>query len=84
MLAGLIGGIFGTKNERELKRMRKIVEKINALEPTIAALSDAELSAKTQEFKDRYQTGVSLDDLLPEAFAVCREAGKRIMGMRHI
>ena len=83
MLAGLIGGIFGTKNERELKRMRKIVEKINALEPTIAALSDAELSAKTQEFKDRYQTGVSLDDLLPEAFAVCREAGKRIMGMRH-
>ena len=83
MLAGLIGGIFGTKNERELKRMRKIVEKINALEPTIAALSDADLSAKTQEFKDRYQTGVSLDDLLPEAFAVCREAGKRIMGMRH-
>ena len=83
MLASLIGGIFGTKNERELKRMRKIVEKINALEPTIAALSDADLSAKTQEFKDRYQTGVSLDDLLPEAFAVCREAGKRIMGMRH-
>ncbi|WP_111895195.1 preprotein translocase subunit SecA [Acinetobacter sp. MB5] len=83
MLAGLIGGIFGTKNERELKRMRKIVEKINALEPTIDALSDADLSAKTQEFKDRYQAGVSLDDLLPEAFAVCREAGKRIMGMRH-
>ncbi|MFT4020700.1 MAG: preprotein translocase subunit SecA [Acinetobacter sp.] len=83
MLAGLIGGIFGTKNERELKRMRKIVEKINALEPTIVALSDADLSAKTQQFKERYQSGTSLNDLLPEAFAVCREAGKRVMGMRH-
>lgn len=83
MLASLIGGIFGTKNERELKRMRKIVEKINALEPTISALSDADLSAKTQEFKQRHLKGESLDQLLPEAFAVCREAGKRIMGMRH-
>ncbi|MCF9035457.1 preprotein translocase subunit SecA, partial [Acinetobacter nectaris] len=83
MLGSLIGGIFGTKNERELKRMRKIVDKINALEPTISALSDTELSAKTQEFKERYQSGTSLDALLPEAFAVCREAGKRIMGMRH-
>ncbi|MFV5490628.1 preprotein translocase subunit SecA [Acinetobacter sp. ASP199] len=83
MLASLIGGIFGTKNERELKRMRKIVDKINALEPTISALSDADLSAKTEEFKQRYNNGESLDKLLPEAFAVCREAGKRIMGMRH-
>ena len=83
MLASLIGGIFGTKNERELKRMRKIVEKINALEPTISVLSDADLSAKTEEFKQRYKNGESLDRLLPEAFAVCREAGKRIMGMRH-
>lgn len=83
MLASLIGGIFGTKNERELKRMRKIVDKINTLEPTISALNDADLSAKTQEFKDRYQAGESLDDLMPEAFAVCREAAKRVMGMRH-
>lgn len=83
MLASLIGGIFGTKNERELKRMRKIVEQINALEPTISALSDADLSAKTPEFKQRYNNGESLDKLLPEAFAVCREAAKRVMGMRH-
>ena len=83
MLASLIGGIFGTKNERELKRMRKIVDKINALEPTVSALSDADLSAKTEEFKQRYKKGESLDKLMPEAFAVCREAAKRIMGMRH-
>jgi len=83
MLASLIGGIFGTKNERELKRMRKIVDKINALEPTISALNDADLSAKTEEFKQRYNKGESLDKLLPEAFAVCREAAKRVMGMRH-
>ena len=83
MLANLIGGIFGTKNERELKRMRKIVEQINALEPNISALSDTDLSAKTPEFKQRFQNGESLDKLLPEAFAVCREAAKRVMGMRH-
>ena len=83
MLASLIGGIFGTKNERELKRMRKIVEQINALEPTISALGDADLSAKTPEFKQRFQNGESLDKLLPEAFAVCREAAKRVIGMRH-
>lgn len=63
--------------------MRKIVEQINALEPTISALSDADLSAKTPEFKQRYNNGESLDKLLPEAFAVCREAAKRVMGMRH-
>ncbi len=83
MLASLIGGIFGTKNERELKRMRKIVEQINALEPTISTLNDADLSAKTPEFKQRFQNGESLDKLLPEAFAVCREAARRVMGMRH-
>ncbi|ENX35705.1 preprotein translocase subunit SecA [Acinetobacter courvalinii] len=83
MLASLIGGIFGTKNERELKRMRKIVEQINALEPTISALNDADLSAKTPEFKQRFSNGENLDKLLPEAFAVCREAAKRVMGMRH-
>ncbi|TXJ09927.1 MAG: preprotein translocase subunit SecA [Acinetobacter sp.] len=83
MLASLVGGIFGTKNERELKRMRKIVEQINALEPSVSSLSDAGLTAKTQEFKERYQKGESLNKLLPEAFAVCREASKRVMGMRH-
>lgn len=83
MLASLIGGIFGTKNERELKRMQKSVEAINALEPKISALSDADLSAKTQEFKLRCQKGESLDKLLPEAFAVCREAAKRVLDMRH-
>ena len=83
MLARLIGGVFGTKNERELKRMRKNVEAINALEPTISALSDAELLNKTAEFRLRHQEGESLEKLLPEAFAVCREAGSRVLGMRH-
>lgn len=83
MLASLIGGVFGTKNERELKRMRKNVESINALEPTVSALSDAELLDKTAEFRQRYQQGESLDKLLPEAFAVCREAAKRVLDMRH-
>lgn len=83
MLASLVGSIFGTKNERELKRMRKSVDAVNALEPTMSALSDTELSAKTTEFRERYQTGESLDKLLPEAFAVCREAGKRVLNMRH-
>lgn len=83
MLARLIGGVFGTKNERELKRMRKNVEAINALEPTISALSDAELLNKTAEFRQRHQQGESLEKLLPEAFAVCREAASRVLGMRH-
>ena len=83
MLASLIGGIFGTKNERELKRMRKIVAKINAYEPTIQTLSDEELRQKTFEFKERHQQGESLDSILPEAFAVCREASIRVNGMRH-
>ncbi len=83
MLASMVGGIFGTKNERELKRMRKSVDAINAFEPTISALSDAEIAAKTIEFKQRYRDGATLDSLLPEAFAVCREASKRALGMRH-
>jgi preprotein translocase subunit SecA len=83
MLASMVGGIFGTKNERELKRMRKSVEAINVFEPTISALSDAEIAAKTIEFKQRYRDGATLDSLLPEAFAVCREASKRSLGMRH-
>lgn len=83
MLASLVGSIFGTKNERELKRMRKSVDAVNALEPVISVLSDAELHAKTEEFRRRFQAGESLDKLLPEAFAVCREAGKRVLNMRH-
>lgn len=83
MLSKIVGSVVGTKNDRELKRMRKIVAKINAHESTIQALSDEQLQQKTAEFKERYQKGESLDALLPEAFAVCREASLRITGMRH-
>jgi preprotein translocase subunit SecA len=70
-------------NEREVVRLRRTVAATNALEPEISALSDAELQAKTPEFKDRLAAGEALDDMLPEVFAVCREAGKRILNMRH-
>ncbi len=83
MLSKIIGSVVGTKNERELKRMRKVVSKINAYEATIQALSDEQLQQKTEEFKARHQNGESLDALLPEAFAVCREASLRVNGMRH-
>lgn len=83
MFSKIIGSVIGTKNERELKRMRKVVEKINAYEPTISELSNEALRQKTAEFKGRHQQGESLDKLLPEAFAVCREASKRVNGMRH-
>jgi preprotein translocase subunit SecA len=73
----------GSKNERELKKFAPLVERINALEPQMQALSDEALAAKTVEFKDRHAKGESLDALLPEAFAVCREAGCRALGMRH-
>ena len=75
--------IFGTQNERELKSINPIVEKVAALEPKISALSDADLQAKTAEFKQRLAKGETLDDILPEAFAVVREAGKRVHKMRH-
>src|ERR1700710_3025901 len=75
--------IFGSQNERTLKKLRPIVEKVNTFEPAISALSDADLRAKTQEFKDRLAKGETLDDLLPEAFATVREASKRVMKMRH-
>lgn len=83
MLNKLLKSIFGSKNDRELKRMGKVVARINALEPAMQALSDEQLKAKTQEFRDRYQKGESLDNLLPEAFAVVREASRRVMNMRH-
>ena len=74
---------FGTRNDRLVKRMQKTVDAINAQEATIAALSDLELAAKTPEFKARLAAGAALDSLLPEAFAVVREAGKRVLNMRH-
>lgn len=83
MFSRLVHGLFGTKNERELKRMRQIVARINALETETDALSDAELQAKTASFKQRFAQGESLDALLPEAFAVCRTAAQRVLGMRH-
>ena len=75
--------IFGSRNQRLLKQYQKTVRVINALEPQMEQLSDAELQAKTPEFKDRLAKGTTLDEILPEAFAVCREAAKRVMKMRH-
>lgn len=75
--------IFGSRNDRVLRRIKKTVKKINALEEDMQALDNDALRSKTQEFRDRYQGGESLDDLLPEAFAVVREGGVRAMGMRH-
>ena len=75
--------LFGSRNERLLKQYRKTVATINALEPSLEKLSDEELRAKTDEFRTRLQSGASVDSLLPEAFAVVREASKRVMKMRH-
>ena len=83
MFAPLLKKLFGSKNEREVKRMLKTVQTVNAFEEQILALSDEQLRAKTDEFKARLAKGETLDQLLPEAFAVAREAGKRVMGMRH-
>lgn len=83
MLKNLAKKILGSRNDRLLKQYRKEVSRINALEPQIQALSDTELQAKTAEFKQRLADGEKLDSLLVEAFAVCREASKRVLGMRH-
>ena len=80
---GLFSKIFGTYSEKEVKRVMPIVDKINSFEPEISKLSDEELTGKTQEFKKRLNEGETLDDILPEAFAVVREASKRVLGMRH-
>ena len=80
---GLISKVFGTYSEREVKRVKPIVDKINSLEEEISKLSDSDLKAKTVEFKKRLNNGETLDDILPEAFAVVREASKRVLGMRH-
>jgi preprotein translocase subunit SecA len=83
MFAWALKKVFGTSHEREIRRLRPRVEAINALEPRIAALNDAELKAKTAEFKQKLDNGAKLDDIASEAFAVCREAGRRALRMRH-
>ncbi len=83
MLDTVLAKVFGTKHEREIKKIRPMVVAINDLEPQMMALSDAELAAKTVEFKQRVANGASLDDILIESFAVCREGGRRILNMRH-
>jgi len=83
LLDSILKKIFGDPNEKELKQIRVIVDKINSLEKSMESLSSANLAAKTSEFKVRLQKGETLDDLLPEAFAVVREASRRVTGMRH-
>ncbi|AKX43740.1 preprotein translocase subunit SecA [Thiopseudomonas alkaliphila] len=83
MFAPLLRKVFGSKNDRDVKRMQKAVRSVNALEEQMQALSDEQLQAKTIEFRERLSQGETLNKILPEAFAVCREAGKRVMGMRH-
>jgi len=83
MIGNLLHKVFGSKNERELKKIQPIVDPINRLEPEVQALSDQELQAKTGIFRERIEKGASLDELLPEAFAVVREASVRSLGMRH-
>ena len=80
---GLMQKIFGTHSENELKRIYPIVDEVEALEPVMQKLSDSELKDKTREFKNRLAEGETLDDVLPEAYAVVREASKRVLGLRH-
>jgi len=83
MIQKILSKIFGTSHEREMKKIQPVVDQINKLEPQMQALSDIQLKAKTDEFKKRLQNGEKVDDILVEAFAVCREASKRALGMRH-
>src|SRR4051794_36533956 len=83
MLEGALAKVFGTKHDREIKAIRPLVAAINDLEPQMKNLSDADLAARTQDFKQRVSNGAKLDDILIEAFAVAREAGKRVLRMRH-
>ena len=83
MIQTVLTKIFGTKHEREMKSIRPVIDQINALEPQIQTLSDEQLKAKSEEFKSRLLKGETTDQILPEAFAVCREASKRVLGMRH-
>ncbi len=83
MINSLLTRVFGSRNERQLRQLNRIVAKINALEPEMQKLSDDQLKAKTPEFRERIAAGEALDKVLPEAFAVCREASLRVLGMRH-
>ena len=83
MIKTLFNKVVGTRNDRQLRRMQKSVERINALEPSLVALSDEELRARTDTFRARVGEGESLESVLPEAFAVVREAGRRTLEMRH-
>jgi preprotein translocase subunit SecA len=83
MITKILSKIFGTKNEREIKTLKPIIDSINSYESQMQGLDDAALKAKTPEFKERLAKGATLEELLPEAFAVCREASKRVLGMRH-
>src|SRR5215471_18217246 len=83
MIDAVLAKVFGTKNERDIKAMRPTIAAINAWEPELQQLSDIDLAAKTIEFKERLAQGSTLDDLLVEAFAVVREAGRRVLKMRH-
>ncbi len=83
MITDVLKKLFGSRNERLLKQYRKVVAQINSLEPSLASLNDAALQAKTTEFRNRLEQGEGLDSLLPEAFAVMREASRRVLGMRH-
>jgi preprotein translocase subunit SecA len=83
MIQTLLAKVIGTQNERDLKRLRPLVAEVGAFEPAVTALSDEQLRAKTAEFRQQFAGGKTLDELLPEAFAVVREAGRRVLGMRH-
>ena len=83
MLTWALKKILGTSHEREIKKLRPLIDEVNKLEPALSKLSDAEIQAKTAEFKEKLDNGASLDDILVEAFAVCREGGKRALKMRH-
>jgi len=83
MINSLLTRVFGSRNERQLRQLNRIVAKVNVLEPEMQKLTDAQLQAKTEEFKQRIAGGETVDKILPEAFAVCREASQRVLGMRH-
>ena len=83
MFGGIAKAIFGSSNDRYVKSLRKIVEKVNAFEPDLETMTDEGLREQTQLFKDRLQAGETLDDILPEAFATVREAARRTLGQRH-
>src|SRR5260370_7068338 len=83
MIDMVLAKIFGTQNERDIKVLRPLIQAINALEPQMQQLSDIDLAAKSIEFKEKLAKGATLDDLLGEAFAVVREAGRRVLNMRH-